>query len=491
MKCFVFIVLMGVFAMSSFARADQFLKKPNVSGQFYPAEAKELNKFFDKAFSRVTEVPTNVPVEVLVSPHAGYIYSGWVAAYGFKSIQSLKYKTIILIGPSHYHSFEGASIWPKGQFETPMGLLNVDEQMASALMTADRDLKILPEIFTPEHSLEVQLPFIVRDFPDVKIVPILMGKPDPTVCARLAQTLHQIIGDRRDVLVLISTDLSHYHSDKIARPMDMETLKAVIEKDVEGFWQGIVSGKIEACGFTALATGMLYAKMRGLSGAQLLRYANSGDETGDVSRVVGYSSVIFYKSDSVDDKKNSLSSSQRKRLLQIARTAFETFVKTGKAMDVQETDPRLNQVQGAFVTLTKQGRLRGCIGNIMGEKPLAEMVRDMAIAAASQDPRFTAVTQDEISAIDVEVSVLSVPRRISNPSTEIELGVHGVIVSRGMFNRGVFLPQVATETGMDLEHFMGELCSQKAGLARDCWKDPKTTIEVFTAEVFSQKDVVE
>lgn len=475
--------------MVPFTRADEPIKKPNVSGQFYPAIANDLNAFFQKAFDRAGAVPQNVSVGVLVSPHAGYAYSGWVAAYGYKTIQSQKYNTIIVIGPSHFHSFDGASIWPKGQFETPMGSVAVDEQLASQLMNADKDLKDQPEVFTPEHSVEVQLPFILKDFPQAKIVPILMGIPDPTVCMRLAQTLNQAVGNRNDVLVLISTDLSHYHPDQLARPMDMGTLKAVVEGDVEGFWNGIASGRMEACGFTALATGMIYAKMRGLSGVQLLRYANSGDETGDMSRVVGYSSVIFYKPDAAPTPAESLDAAEKKRLIEIARTAFETFVKTGKTIDVHETDPRLNQVQGAFVTLTKQGRLRGCIGNIIGDRALALTVRDMAIAAASQDPRFSTVTPDEISSIEVEVSVLSVPRKISNPASEIKLGVHGVIVSRGMFNRGVFLPQVATETGMNLDQFMGELCSQKAGLPRDCWKDPKTTVEVFTAEVFNEKSI--
>lgn len=494
MKRLLLILLIGIFVMSSQAHADPTIKKPNVSGQFYPAAASEVNAFLDKAFTRAGNVPQNLPVEVLVSPHAGYVYSGWVAAYGYKAVSANTYTTIILIGPSHFHSYDGASIWPKGQFETPVGNISVDEPLAAQLMSLDSDLKDRPEVYTPEHSLEVQLPFIIRDFPKARIVPILMGNPDAGVCVNLAKALNAVIGNRKDVLVLISTDLSHYHPDNVARPMDTGTLKMVVDKDVKGFWEGIVSGRMEACGFTALATGMLYAQMRGLNGAQLLRYANSGDETGDMSRVVGYSSVIFYSSDSSSGSTSSidgsLTAAQKKRLIGIARATLDQFVRTGKADKVVEQDARLNQTQGAFVTLMKHGQLRGCIGNIIGEKALSETVREMAIAASSQDPRFPAVTADELKDIDLEVSVLSVPRKISDPMTEIQLGVHGVIVTRGMFNRGVFLPQVAKETGMDFEHFMGELCSQKAGLPWDCWKDPKTTIEVFTAEVFGEKDGV-
>jgi AmmeMemoRadiSam system protein B/AmmeMemoRadiSam system protein A len=486
MKKICILVLVAMLMMSG-SFADDFIKKPNVSGQFYPASAAQIKTFIHEAYARAGELPADKRVEVLISPHAGYIFSGGVAAYGYKAVSSRKYSTIVLVGPSHFHSFAGASIWPKGKFETPLGLVDVDEDFAARLMKVNSDLKDHPQAFSPEHSLEVQLPFLQRDFPDAKIVPILMGNPDPTVCQRLAQSLHDLIGERTDVLVVISTDLSHYHPDRIARPMDQGTLKVIVKKDVEGFWNGIATGKMEACGFTSVVVGLLYAKIRGLDGVELLRYANSGDAIGDKERVVGYSSVIFYTSSDPAAGEDSLNAAQRKRLVDIARGTVESYIKTGKRPDFKDSDARLNQVQGAFVTINKQGALRGCIGNIIGDKALYLTVRDMAIAAASEDPRFPKVTADELKDIEVEVSVLSVPRKITDPEKNIKLGTHGVIISRGMFNRGVFLPQVATETGWDLNRFMGELCSQKAGLPWDCWKDPKTTVEVFTAEVFSEK----
>ena len=171
--------------------------------------------------------------------------------------------------------------------------------------------------------------------------------------------------------------------------------------------------------------------------------------------------------------------------MKIARNSIETFVKTGKAPDITIKDARLNEIEGAFVTITKHGALRGCIGNIIGQEPLYETVRDMAVAAASQDPRFTPVTAAELKDIDVEISVLSKPRRVKDAS-EIQLGKHGVIVSRGD-HQGVFLPQVADETGWSKEEFLSELCSQKAGLPPDAWKDPDTALYVFTADVFAEK----
>ena len=169
----------------------------------------------------------------------------------------------------------------------------------------------------------------------------------------------------------------------------------------------------------------------------------------------------------------------------MARNTIETFVKTGKAPDITVKDARLNEIEGAFVTIRKHGALRGCIGNIIGQEPLVQTVRDMAVAAASQDPRFPPVTVAELKDIDLEISVLSQPRRIKDAS-EIEMGKHGVIVSQGK-RQGVFLPQVADETGWSKEEFLSELCSQKAGLPADAWKSPDTGLYVFTADVFVEK----
>ena len=248
-------------------------------------------------------------------------------------------------------------------------------------------------------------------------------------------------------------------------------------------FNGNMSRKIEMCGFVPVTTVLLYAHLRGLNNTEILKYANSGDVTGDKSRVVGYSSTIIYKEEAGFQP---LTQVQKDRLLALARRTVDNLVKNGKAAEVEEKDPRLSQAQGAFVTLTKNGQLRGCIGAIIGQKPLVQTIRDMAIAAASQDPRFPPVTADELKDIKVEVSVLSVPRRIKDASV-IELGKHGVIVSDGGDHQGVFLPQVATETGWNKEQFLSELCSQKAGLAADCWKNPNNSLFSFTADVFGEK----
>jgi AmmeMemoRadiSam system protein A len=181
-----------------------------------------------------------------------------------------------------------------------------------------------------------------------------------------------------------------------------------------------------------------------------------------------------------------LNTKQRKRLLDIARDSLETYLKTNKKLEVDETDPALVKKNGAFVTLHAHGQLRGCIGNIIGNQPLYLTVRDMAIEAGVGDPRFSPVKPEELKDIEIEISVLSELERIDDPLS-IQLGTHGVLVKRG-FNSGVFLPQVATETGWSREEFLSYLCSHKAGLYPDAWKDKSTEVYVFTAEVFSEKD---
>ena len=175
-------------------------------------------------------------------------------------------------------------------------------------------------------------------------------------------------------------------------------------------------------------------------------------------------------------------------LLDIARKTIDLYVRAGRKMEVGDVDPRLALNEGAFVTIHKNGQLRGCIGNIVTRKPLYVTVRDMAIAAATEDPRFPKVQPEELGQIDVEVSVLSLPRVIQDVG-EIELGTHGVIVSKGPLHYGVFLPQVAEETNWTKEEFLSQLCAQKAHLPPGAWKDPGTKIEVFTADVFSEKEL--
>lgn len=485
--------------MSAAAHSQEVVKKPNVSGQFYPSNSKELSKELDAFFSQAKVEPSKEKVEVIISPHAGYVYSGPIAAYGYKAASQFQYSTIVVIAPSHYVNFNGVSIWPEGSFETPLGSLAVDADFAKKLTAQNKEFSFVRAAFAKEHSLEVQLPFLQKTFTNFKIVPVVIGDASFEVCQNLAAGLKAAIGAREDVLIVISTDMSHYHSAKVARGMDQQVIDLVRNLNAKDLWQQCSLGKVELCGFMPVATAVLYAKEKGLT-AEILKYGDSGDASGDKEAVVGYFSAIFVKSSTKgkgealtkkEEKKQSgntipLTAENKKRLLEIARQTIIEYVKNGKTLNFKEIDPRLLLEEGAFVTLHEHGQLRGCIGNILGQGPLFLTVRDMAIASATEDPRFRPVPEDELGKLEIEISVLSKPWKIKDPK-EVELGVHGVIVSRGA-RKGLFLPQVATEQGWNREELLTYLCAEKAGLAPDAWKDPSTIIEVFTAQVFSEKE---
>jgi len=492
LKVVKFIVLViGVCVMVNPVFAENNIKVSRLAGSWYPGSAAELGTMLD-TFKAQAAVPVgDKDIGVLVSPHAGYVFSAPVAAYGFKAAGARKVSTVIILAPSHLFSFEGASVWADGAFETPLGRVFVDQDMAKRILSFDKRFVFRKDVFEgtadrPENSVETQIPLIQRTFPLAKIVPVIIGfPPQMDVLQSVADALADVVGERDDVLVVVSVDQSHFHADAEARVIDARGLQAVEAMDVEGLWQGHRSGSMEVDGFHVVAAAMLYAKKQGFNQAKLLKYATSADTTGDKSRVVGYASIVFYKG-IFTNAAGTLNQLEKKRLLAIARSTLDGFVRDGKAPEFTEALSRLQAEEGAFVTLNKGGQLRGCIGNIIGRGPLYLTVRDMAVAAASQDPRFSPVTGDELKEIHIEISVLSTPQAVKS-ANDIVMGTHGVILTRGNFNRGVFLPQVAVETGWSKEKFLSELCSQKAGLPPDCWKEPGTRLEIFTADVFGEK----
>jgi AmmeMemoRadiSam system protein B/AmmeMemoRadiSam system protein A len=474
--------------MSFPAHADKNVKKPNVSGQFYDSDPKRLNAHLDQLFKEARNDAFDHPVEIIIAPHAGYIYSGAVAAHSFKAVSARSYKTIVIIAPSHFVGFDGISVWEEGAFETPLGQVRVDSAFTRRLIGADANIYFKKEAFDREHALEVEIPFLQKTFKDFEIVPVVMGQPSMETMQSFARTLADVTGDRHDVLIVVSTDLSHYHPDAVARQMDARTIQAIERMDIAALIEGHQSGAMESCGFIPVLNALLYAKEKGLNRTQVITYANSGDTSGDKSRVVGYVSIaIFAQPENGKGKIGELSLEQKKALFEIAEKTIHEYVRTGKIRQMQVTDPRLKIEEGAFVTLFKKGQLRGCIGNVLGQGPLYDTVKEMAVAAASRDPRFQPVKAEELDEIDIEVSVLSKPWQIKSVD-EITLGEHGVIVSRG-FRNGLFLPEVATDWGFTKEEFLSRLCSEKAGLPADCWKDPKTKIEIFKTTKFTKDDL--
>jgi len=432
----------------------------------------------------------------LIEPHAGYGFSGPTAAFGYKLIKNKPYKTVVIIGTSHYYAFSGISVYSQGAFQTPLGIMEVDSEFSQKLLGKDSEIIFDPKAFEKEHSVEVQLPFLQKALPNFpatggsafggKIVPIVMGDCSFSTCQKLAALLKEAIGTRKDVLVIASTDMYHGYDYEEAEKTDNLTLAYLRNMDAEGLYYSLRGEKAQLCGGFGVVSVLILSKKLGYNRLRVLNHTNSAEVTQKKVKgtwTVGYVSCVVDK-EGEDGMFNKL---QKKRLLEIARKSIETYLKSGKKLELNEADPLLLKEMGAFVTLNEHGELRGCIGNLVGQGPLYLTVRDMAIQAATGDPRFPAVVSDELKNIDIEISVLSPMQRIDNPD-KIRLGTDGVLVRKG-FRSGVFLPQVATETGWTKEEFMSNLCAHKAGLEPDAWKDKDTEISTFTAEVFSEKNI--
>jgi AmmeMemoRadiSam system protein B/AmmeMemoRadiSam system protein A len=459
------------------------VRKPAAAGSFYPDNEKELSSLVNEYLSKV-ELPQLEPnIRAIIVPHAGYVYSGQVAAYAYKALIGKPVSRVIILGNSHQEFFDGASIYPQGYFETPLGKIEIDADFAQKLMDADKKIYFKESAHLEEHSLEVQLPFLQKVLKSFKIVPIILGNQEGSVDI-LINALKGLIDS--DTLIVVSSDLSHYPNYKDANYSDNKIIDAILSKKRENLQKTISAlekegiSNLQTCACASDSAEVAMALMQGKN-SKLLKYANSGDITGDKSRVVGYASIIF--SDSSTDS-GQLNKEQQQRLLEIARESVETYVKDGKVPEFKENDSGLNRELGAFVTLTKNGDLRGCIGVFTGDvdEPLYRVVSEMAISAAANDPRFNPITESELDKLDYEISVLSPLKKVASWK-DIEIGKHGVRIVRGS-RSGVFLPQVATENNWDLDMFMNVLCTQKAGLPADCWKDKNTEIYVFTAQVF-------
>ncbi|MCX5699025.1 MAG: AmmeMemoRadiSam system protein B [Candidatus Omnitrophica bacterium] len=490
-------ILIFFFCLNCFAAS---IKQPEFGGQFYPSSKEELSGMIDNFLENATPNPASGEIFMLISPHAGYGFSGQTAAFGYKLIKNKNYKTVIIIGTSHHKVFNGAALYGGDSLVTSLGQINIDKDFLKNIVGKDPEVFLDTSAFTNEHSVEVQLPFLQKVLPNFsaagaclpgrqggacggKIVPVVIGDCSLESCKKIALLFKEAIGQRKDILVVVSTDLYHGYDFKEADSVDEFTLDLIKKMDYQELYYALRYGNAQACGGFAAVVALNIAKELGYPRLEVLNHTNSAKVTGKLIQgewTVGYASCAVFD----QEGENMLNIQQRKKLLMIARESIEKYLKTGKKMEVTDADLVLNQKMGAFVTLTEHGGLRGCIGNLIGSQPLYLTVRDMAVEAAVNDPRFPALSLLELKDVQIEISVLSGLEKVFS-AEKIELGKHGVLVRRGN-QSGVFLPQVATETGWSKEEFLNNLCAQKAGMPAGAWKDKDTELYIFTAEVFSE-----
>lgn len=470
------------------------IRQPAAAGAFYPADAKELARMVDELLARARPPAVTEPLAALIVPHAGYVYSGGVAAHAYALLKDRKYERVVVISPSHIDAFPFSAIYDGDAYATPLGTVPVDKAFAARLARSGSGLQLSSRGHHSagnrgEHALEVQLPFLQRVLGEFRLVPIVMGDQRYEACRSLGVALAKAIQGSQ-TLIVASSDLSHYHRYEDAVRLDRRVLKAIEEWDYYTMARNFEQNIWEACGGGPIVATMIAAERLGARQARLLKYANSGDVTGDRSQVVGYGAVALVAgAKAAADGEMSVASfslppQDQQELLWLARKSVETVVRERKLYE--GPPPRsaaLNEDRGAFVTLKKNGQLRGCIGYIFPMKPLYLTVRDVAAMAAVRDERFLPVTIAELDHLEYEISVLSPLRRVLDVK-EIIVGRHGLVVKRGD-REGLLLPQVATEQRWDRMRFLQETCL-KAGLPPDAWRDPETDIFRFTAFVFGE-----
>ncbi len=476
-------------------------RKPVVAGRFYPSSSKELNKEIDnlthsalKLYKKKVEEEDEILA--IISPHAGYIFSGTVAASAYNVLKDRnKIKRVFIIGSSHYAWYDGVSIYFKGFYSTPLGKIAVDTELASEILEKNTIFNFRLEAHAHEHSLEVQLPFLQYFLKsNFKIVPILIGGHSVEVPKKVAEVLRPYLGGEN--LFVISSDLSHYPKYNDALKVDKNTVEAICSNNPDIFLKQLKENEhknyenlaTSMCGWTSALT-LLYmtSDLKGASYIPML-YQNSGEIPiyGDKSRVVGYQSVVVtQKSVSKEDSK-TMSEDDKQLLLSVARNSITRKISgtESEQSTFANIPDRYKKPQGAFVSIYVEKELRGCIGRIETDNPLYITIEQTAESAATRDTRFVSIKPDELDKMKIEISILTPLKKIQSID-EIIPGRHGILIRKD-FRSGTFLPQVAARTGWSSLEMVEECSKRKAGLGADGWKD--ADIFTYEAVIISDKE---
>lgn len=470
------------------------LRRAMVAGSFYPAEPMALTKQLAELFSKARRMDFAGKVRALVVPHAGYIYSGQVAASAYKQIEGELYNAVVVLAPFHGF-FKGVSVYSGGGYETPLGVIPIDRQLSDTVSSRH------PNVFAStvghtgsggrgEHSLEVQLPFLQMVLGKFKLVAMVMGDQEESTIHAAAEALAAALKGK-NVLMVASSDMSHFHPEKEARRLDKVFEDALAKFDAGRIIDVVGDGAAEACGFGPVAAIVEASRRLGGKEVKIVSYDTSGATTGDFSEVVGYLSAIITGDKEVvkpaamgtpaEKKSSGYTKEEKLYLLNVARQVVEAKARHEEVNIPPVPSTRLEEKRAVFVTLTKKGDLRGCIGLIQARHPLVAAVAEMASAAAFEDPRFPQVNENELSDLEYEISVLTPLVRVDDVN-DIVVGRDGLMIRLDLHS-GLLLPQVAEEYGWDRTTFLEQTCL-KAGLPKNIYKDPQAQIYKFTVEKF-------
>ncbi len=495
---FITLFMMGTFFDFGHGAAAQDKpgkgdRKPSAAGHFYPGSQAELSRTLAGLFSAATPCKSR-HVLAVVAPHAGFVYSGIVAASSYNQLDPGKeYDNVFVIGSSHYVAFDGASVYDRGDYVTPLGKVPVNKEIAAKLMAPGRLFSFHAEADSNEHCIEVQVPFLQYHLKKgFRLVPIVIATQSEATCRSVAEALKPFVNERN--LFVFSTDFSHYPSWADAKVTDKATCDAIVAGSpgkLVKFLDSYKTSRIpnlatNLCGWTSILTMLYMFRDDPAIKITPVKYMNSGDsENGDKQQVVGYWSLVVTGPEPQETGSAVLhdpagaghgtgtfdfSPSDKILMLKIARKTIIKYVGERRVYEPDFPIPDGLKIHaGVFVTLKKHGELRGCIGRFTADLPLYRLISEMAIASATEDSRFDTVKLKELGSLEIEISVLSPLKKIQSPG-EIVPGRHGIYIKKG--NRsGTFLPQVAMETGWNREEFLGHCARDKAGIGWDGWKD--------------------
>lgn len=432
------------------------IRTPVVAGQFYPASASQLRAMIEML---VDEKVEKQEVIGLVSPHAGYIYSGPVAG---AVISSIKFKdTFIIMGPNHTGRGKPFSIVTGGAWQTPLGEVKIDSELAGKILAFSSHLQEDDSAHQYEHSIEVQIPFLQYFKPDIRIVPIMLTHAPATIYKEIGKAIARAIKELgREAVIMASSDMTHYEPQESAREKDAQAIDAILALDEDELLKRVEELNISMCGYAPTASLISAARELGAKEAELVRYQTSGDTSGDYSSVVGYAGII-------------IKAAEMHPLVKLARKTVESYVREGKTLEPGELTPEMKEKAGVFVSIHKRGALRGCIGTFDPQQEnVAREIITNAVSSATRDPRFSPIVPDELEQLDYSVDVLTKPEPVADES-QLDPKKYGAIVEAG-WKRGLLLPDLE---GVDSADYQIDICRQKAGI------DPGEPVKLYRFEV--------